>query len=188
MTPLKEKLPWLLGLLLMLGLIVVYVFEFYYFQRTFSLSRLLLPGALAGVLTGVVLGWRFSRMAEDAVDRIQIYLFWTFLTTVFFPLLVSLGNRLLSPHPVVWESVAFFEEKPYVSDRFGVLKDEKVKASGYYLFFFRNGELERIDNIHPLAPAPERGDTILIPVRKGLFGVEWVVSDRKPWRSAEVED
>jgi hypothetical protein len=188
MTTWKEKLPWLLGLLLMLGLIVVYVFEFYFFQRTFSLSKLLLPGALAGVLTGVALGWRFSRTAEDAVDRIQIYLFWTFLATVFFPLLTSLGNRLLSPHPAAWESVAFFEQKPYVSDRFGIMKGQEVKPSGYYLFFFRNGELERIDNVHPLAPAPERGDTILIPVRKGLFGVEWVVSDRQPWRSSGLEE
>ena len=65
---------------------------------------------------------------------------------------------------------------------------QEVNPSGYYLFFFRNGELERIDNQHKMSVRPEPGDTILIPVRKGLLGVKWVVSDRKPWKSAEEED
>ena len=86
------------------------------------------------------------------------------------------------------EGVAFFEEKPYVSDRFGVMKDQEVEPRGYYLFFFRNGSLERIDNRHAMSPKPERGDTILIPVRKGLFGVKWVVSDKRPWTEALLEE
>lgn len=183
MLSLKEKIAYIFLGLLMLALVALYVFEFYYFQRTFGLKGLLLVSAMLGAALGAALGWRLSRDAEDEVDRIRLYLLCIMLAAIFLPLFASLSNRLLSPHPARLESVVFFEEKPYVSERFGVLKGEEVRIAGYYLFFHREGELLRIDNRHSLSPPPQRGDTILIPVRKGIWGVNWVESDRTPWTS-----
>lgn len=157
-----------------LGLIALYALEFYYFKRTFGIKTMALVAAGIGAVIGAILGGALSRKAEDAVDRIQVFLFCIVLTAGFSPLLASLSNRLLSPHPLKWESVQFFEEKPYISERFGIMKGEKVKPRGYNLFFIRNGTLERIDNRLPLSVKPQRGDSLQIPVRKGLWGVEWV--------------
>ena len=167
--------------LVMLALVVVYVLEFYYFKRTFEVRQLLLYGALAGVLLGAVLGWRFSRVVEDSVERIQVYVFCIVLAAIFMPLLASLSNRLLSTHPVQWEDVSFIEEKSYISERFGILKGEEVNPAGYYLFFERKGEMYRIDNRHKMGVAMKRGDIFQIPVRRGLLGYSWVLSDEEPW-------
>lgn len=177
----KEKLLYIAIALLLVGGIALYVLEFYYFQRTFELRPLLLIPAALGVALGAALGWKLSRDAEDEVEQIQVYLLCIVLSALFLPLLASLSNRLLSPHPVVWEDVVFFEEKAYVSDRFGMIGDEPAKPRGYYLFILRKGKLERIDNRHSMSPAPERGEIILIPVRKGLWGASWVLSDKQPW-------
>ncbi|MBK7408875.1 MAG: hypothetical protein IPL49_05480 [Saprospirales bacterium] len=177
----QQKLLISLIALALLGLVVVYVFEFYYFQRTFHVQRLLLTGALIGAGVGAALGWRFSRVVEDSVERIQVYVFCIVLAVIFTPLLVSLSNRLLSPHPVQWEDVLFFEEKPYISERFGILKDEKVQTAGYHLFYSREGEIYRMDNRHKMGVSLKRGDIFQIPVRQGLWGFSWVLSDRKPW-------
>ncbi len=178
---LKEKIIYIAIALLLVGGIALYVFEFYYFQRTFELKPLLLIPAALGVALGAGLGWKLSRDAEDGVEQIQVYLLCIVLSALFLPLLASLSNRLLSPHPVVWEDVVFFEEKAYVSDRFGIIGGEPAKPRGYYLFILRKGKLERIDNRHSMSPAPERGEIILIPVRKGLWGASWVLSDKRPW-------
>ena len=174
--------------LALLALVVVYTFEFYYFQRIFHVKQLLLIGALIGAGVGTVFGWRLSRVVEDSVERIQVYVFCIMLAVVFMPLLVSLSNRLLSPHPVQWEDVVFFEEKPYISDRFGILKDEKVKTTGYHLFYSREGTMYRMDNRHKMGVSLKRGDTFQIPVRQGLWGFSWVLSDRKPWTHPDFSE
>ncbi|MBK6901903.1 MAG: hypothetical protein IPH04_03580 [Saprospirales bacterium] len=170
----KQKIGYFLVGLAFLGLIALYALEFYYFKRTFGIRTMSLVAAGIGAVVGVILGAALSRKAEDAVDRIQVFLFCIVLCAGFSPLLASLSNRLLSPHPVKWEGVQFFEEKAYISERFGVMKGEKVKPRGYNLFFMREGKLVRIDNRLPLPGKPQRGDTLQIPVRKGLWGVEWV--------------
>ena len=172
----KEKLLYLLLTLALLGLMAVYVLEFYYFKRTFEIKTMSWVAALIGLADGALLGWLLSRKTGDAVERIQVFFFCLVLTTVFAPLIASMSNRFFSPHPLRWESVVFFEQKPYISERFGLLQGETPKPRGYYLFFIREGVMRRIDNRKPLTKAYQRGDTLQIPVRKGLWGVEWVPS------------
>jgi len=172
--PWKERIVYTLVGLVLIGLVVAYVPEFYYFKRTFEIKTMALVAAGVGVVAGGILGVSLGRKAADTVERIQIFLLCVVLVALFSPLLASLSNRLISPQPVKMESVAFFEQKAYVSERFGFLLGEKVRTSGYYLFFIRNGKMYRMDNRRPVPGAPQRGDTMEIPVRKGLWGVEWV--------------
>jgi hypothetical protein len=172
----KERLLYATLTLAVLGLVVVYALEIYYFKRTFNPASLFIGGGAVGLVLGLFAGRRFSRTAEDAVERIQVYLFFTALTVIFTPLLASLSNRWLSPHPPRAERVIFFEEKPYRQERFGLLfwASPSDKPRGYYVFFMRDGKLERIDNRAPLSPPLKSGDSMEILVRKGLWGVEWV--------------
>ena len=175
----KERLLYATLTLAVIGLVVVYALEIYYFKRTFNPAALFIGGGALGLVLGLLVGRRFSTTAEDAVERIQVYLFFTALAVIFTPLLASLSNRWLSPHAPRAEQVIFFEEKPYRQERFGLLfwASPSDKPRGYYVFFMRDGKLERIDNRAPLRPAPQRGDTMEILVRKGLWGVDWVVGE-----------
>ena len=172
----KEKMLYAVLALAVLGLVVAYVLEFYYFKRTFGIKNMSMIAAGIGAADGALLGWVLNRKARETVEGIQLYMFCIVLTALFAPLLASLSNRLLSPHPVKMERVVFFEERPYVSEMYGIMKGEKIKPRGYFLFFMREGKLERIDNRRPMAVPLQRGDTFEIPVRKGLWGVEWVVA------------
>lgn len=162
-----------LGLLL-IGLIVLYILEFDHFNRTFEPGRMLGASAIVGALLGALLAYRLSRGAKEMIERVQIYVFCIALCAIFAPLLGSLSNRLLSFQPAREEPFIFFQQKPFAEKPFGVLQGEEVKADGYYLFFFREGKLERIKVKEPLSGSPRQGDTIYLPVRRGLWGVEWV--------------
>jgi len=172
----KERLLYAALPLGVLGLVVAYALEIYYFKRTFNMAPLFIGGGAVGLVLGLLAGRHFSRTAEDAVERIQVYLFFTALAVIFLPLLASLSNRWLSPHPPRMERVIFFEEKAYRQERFGLLfwGSPSDKPRGYYVFFMRDGKLERIDNRAPLSPPLQRGDALEISVREGLWGVEWV--------------
>jgi len=107
-------------------------------------------------------------------ERIQVYTFCIVLSTVFMPLLGSLSNRLLSPYSPESRTFEFVKEEAYFADRFGMIKGELPQPSGYYLFFYRDGHLERLSTKEPLGEGLEKGDTLSLTIKKGLWGFEWV--------------
>lgn len=170
----KDYILYTAAALGLIGLIVLYVLEFDWFNRTITLKPLIIGSLVVGALAGLGTGYRFRALGEDLVGRIQIYIFFTVLCTLFAPLFGSLSNRLLSPFPAREEAVEFIKEEAFYADRFGLIESEKPPPTGYHLFFFYRGELHRIINDHPHFSDRERGDTILLPVRKGLWGVAFV--------------
>ena len=162
----------------LVGLIALYVLEFDWFNRTFHAKTLVLVSIIAGALLGLGLGYRFREKGEDLTGRVQIYVFFTVLCALFMPLFASLSNRLLSPYPEREVPVEFIGEEGYYANRFGLVKGEMPEPTGYYLFFYHEGELHRITNDRPLFPDQERGDTVRLNMRKGLWGVRYVLKDQ----------
>lgn len=159
---------------LIIFLIVLYVFEFSHFNRTLNARRLVVGSLLVGVILGVILGRRFQDSGEDMTEKIQIYVFFIFICGLFMPLFGSLANRLLSFSAATPVPVEFVEEKPFYSSLYGMLRGERARTTGYYLFFYKDQRLHRIENKQPMFPNAQQGDTVAVPVKRGLFGVEFV--------------
>jgi hypothetical protein len=168
----------LYGFLALFGvaLIAVYVVEMYYFERMFRVGRLFGVGVLIGVGLGVLVARYFRNAEDDLTDRIQTYVFFIVLAAIFTPLLVSLSNRWLITPRCNYETVEFFEEVPN-GHSVGMMSDgETVRYSAYYLYFFRDDRLYRIENHDPISEQqpPEQGTQIEIPICRGIWGIQWV--------------
>ncbi len=164
----------LLGTLFILSLVVLYALEFRYFDRTLGFGRLLGWSLPVGAVLGGLLGYRFQRQGRERLERIQIYVFFIVLCTLFAPLFASLSNRLLSwrsPRPV---AVEFAGTDPRYASRFGLTKDEVPEANQYHLFFYRDDRLHRIKTEAPRFPEAEQGDTVVLNMKRGLWGFDIV--------------
>ncbi len=160
-----------------IGLIVLYVFEFQWLSNTFEAGKLIAQFAISGFVAGLILGWHYRYKAKDITEQIQIFCFFIFPLTLFAPLFGSLSNRLLSFHPVEMRQFEFFKETSF-SGELGIFEGARITPDAYLVFFFRNGKLERIKSRKRLFPGIERGSFIDLPVRKGFWGYEYVALEK----------
>lgn len=164
----------LLGALAFIALPVLYAIEFGYLNRTFYAGRMMMIAVIAGLCIGVLLGFRFQKSALDAVGRMRTFAVCIVVPVLTLPLLTSLSNRLLSFHPVQKVQVEFVEESPRYSSRFGAASSEAAQANSYFTFFYKDQELLKIQTRQSLFPEAQRGDTVILPIKKGLWGFEIV--------------
>lgn len=153
----------------------LYVMEFKYFDRTFSVKKLILGTMLFGALLGLVWAMNWKKQLSDQVDRLRLFLSLIIGLGLVMPYFGSLANRLIARTPVRYETVEFIGETPYFASRFGVIEGETLKPTGYYVFFFRHGQLERVKSTVSMFPENERGDAVTIPVRKGILGFSYIL-------------
>ncbi|MFN7119590.1 MAG: hypothetical protein ACK4TA_22530 [Saprospiraceae bacterium] len=158
-----------------LALPILYSVEIQYFNRTLHAGKLTLIAAIIGAIIGIGLGYWLQKQATDVVGSMRIYALCTIGCTLAMPLLVSLSNRLLHFHPVQNVPVEFVESSPRYSSRFGAASSEAVQPDNYITFFYKEQELLNIHTREALFPAAERGDTVTLPIQKGLWGFEIVV-------------
>ncbi|MBK8706347.1 MAG: hypothetical protein IPN33_24145 [Saprospiraceae bacterium] len=97
------------------------------------------------------------------------------IPALLMPLAAGLSNRLLSSHPTVPTPVIFESEKPFYSSLFGFIKEDKGKPTGYYLFFYHQDRLYRVENRTAQFGGVQRGEEVLLPMRRGLWGAVWVI-------------
>ncbi len=168
------QLKYLLITLGIIGLIVLYVFEFEWLNRTFHSGRLVFIFLLLGAIVGYFLSKKFRKTGKDWIEKLQLTLLIAVPLTLFAPLLGSLSNRLLSFRAAHSILVEFVEEKPYFASIFGVLQDEKVKPTGYRSFFYKDQQLIRLQSKTPLFERAVQGDTVQLQLKKGLWGFEFV--------------
>ena len=158
-----------LGVFLIL-LIVLYVFEFRHFDNTLRVKGLVIASLIVGALLGLLLGIRYRHRGADLTEKVQIFVFFIVISMIFMPLIGNLSNRLLSFRQAVPTEVEFVEERPYLSDRMGVIKGEEIKPTGYYLFFYHQQTLFRIKSKTARFGGLQRGDLIQLDIKKGLWG------------------
>jgi hypothetical protein len=119
-----------------------------------------------------------QRAYRDTVVRLQIVMACLFALLIVAPLLASVSNRLLSRQPLRYEEVEFVQERAFFSSRFGAIKGESQMPTGFYLFFYYEGRLMRISLEKSYFETAEDGDLISIPVKKGFWGIDFMVPSR----------
>ncbi|HMQ48070.1 MAG TPA: hypothetical protein PKA00_11920 [Saprospiraceae bacterium] len=172
----KQKLVLLAGAIAAVGLIVLYVFEFRWFDRTIQFSQLVGWSLGVGAIIGILLGRYFSQNETDLTDKIRLFLFCFFPCVLFAPFVASWSNRVAFWQESRTEPVVFVQAQAYYASRSGPLKGEKIKPSGWAYFFYYRGKLRRIKSKEQWAiPAQmNRGDTLLLNMKRGLWGFDVV--------------
>lgn len=153
----------------------LYTLEFFHFGNTFELRHLFIVALLLGLSIGLFIAFRYQYYATNAVEHFQIFASSISLMLILMPLFMSLTNRLFAFEPIRQEQVELFKVEAIISDRFGILVGEEIKPDVYYIFFIRDGELQRVKSDSPVFVDKQKGDMIDIPVLKGLWGYELVV-------------
>lgn len=168
---LNERLTYTLAGLAMLGLVVVYALEFAWFNRTLGMSSLAFYSMAVGGCIGFALGHYAARQEHGLTEKIQIYIFFGLSCTIFAPLVGSLSNRLLSPpgRPI---AVEFVSQSARYASRSGPIAGEKPVPNAFEIEFYYRQEVREITSLTPYPSTLQRGDTVLINVKPGLWGCE----------------
>ena len=169
----------LLGALVILilgGLVVELPFSMNYLQvRSFWKTSILL-GLILGTAAATGAVYLQRKDLEDSVARMQLFFTVFFALLLTTPLFMSWINRLAvsaannPPSAVIFES-----EQARFSSRFGSSRLQKPQANQYLLFFYRDGQLYRLQDDEPFFPDAQTGDTLRLNIVEGRLGYEWVV-------------
>ena len=150
-------------------LIALYANEYKYLSNTIGVQALVGGSVLLGLAAagaGLWLGrQRFTPWNRHRLEVLVIVVF----SLLFSPLFGSLLNRAFSLKS--YESFEFVSEKPYFASGYGVLKDEKIQPTGYYLLVRQNGQMHRFKyKKQAYYPLTKPGEVIMLPVQRGIFG------------------
>lgn len=163
-----------LAVLVFFCLIWLYVLEFAVLFNTIGAKSLVLGSMLVAALLAAGALW-LGRERFTPWDRhVPEVLFVLIFSVLFAPLFGSLLNRALGKNEN--QSFEFVSETPYLASNYGVLKGEKLQPTGYYLTVKERGkELRFRYETQSYYPLTNPGETILLPVRTGLFGYRVVL-------------
>ncbi len=163
-----------LAFVLIIGSIVLYVFEFRRFDMILQVKKLLLFALFVGLIIGYFIGRRLSAGEEEAFEKMRIYMIVIVLTLVFTPLYLSLINRWLDFSDTEYKEAYFEKADAYISEKYGVLKGEDVKIAGYKLILIMDQEVLQFKAKQNPFPNNKKGDKVLLPIKKGLLGVQYI--------------
>ena len=168
------KIYALLGVFAVIGLAVLYGFEYSWFDRTIGMPALVKWALGIGAFIGLIVGGYLQRQAKSRTEKAQMIVIFLVLGLVLAPLLASLSNRLLSPWPAQQQQVEFIDEEGFYSDRAPPIVGEKIEPDWFHLTFYYQGKLRRIKNKKSYFRSAERGDSILLLIKPGLWGFDVV--------------
>ncbi|MEL6973692.1 MAG: hypothetical protein AAFO02_26320 [Bacteroidota bacterium] len=174
----QTKLFLLGGLVVLIlgGLVIELPFSMNYLQvRSFWKTSVLLGLGLGIIAAVAALYYRWDDLA-DSVARMQLFFTVFFALLLTTPLFISWTNRLAIPTADVPPTTVTLEsEQARFSSRFGSSRLQKPQANQYLLFFYRDGQLYRLQDDEPFFPDAEPGDTLQLNIIRGRLGYEWVL-------------
>lgn len=170
---LKTRLSIFISVVAIFLVIVLYVLEFQWFQNSFDTKKLVVGSLLMGLAIGGFIGFAMQKYGRDWVDKAQIWMVCLVVPLLLMPLIGSITNRVFA-NQAQETKVVFWGEKAFITSRFGKLEAMSADTTGFYIFIVKDGAIQRLSWPASKFPNAQRGDTIELPVRKGLFGIELV--------------
>lgn len=167
-------IPALGSVLLFFGLVYLYTREFSILSNTIGAIWLIIGSMMVMALLGAGLIWRFRERFTPWSRHVTEIALLLLFSMLFAPLFGSLLNRTLGKSEN--QSFTFIAETPYIASGYGFMKNTSLKPTGYFLEVSdRSGQRLRLRyKKQAYYPITRRGDPILLPVRRGLFGVRVV--------------
>ena len=151
-------------------IVFLYTNEFSWYANTFNRNRMIFVGLFLGLFAGLGIAFKLQQENQEVIEKFQLYIGLMVVCAILMPLLFSMTNRILSFRGVSEESVEFIKTEAFNESRFGRIPQEK--PDGYYAFLVRKGEYIRITTKEPVYESAHKGDRVILPVKKGLWGFE----------------
>lgn len=162
------------AVVLFFAAIGLYVREFPVLFNTIGARDLVLGSLFAAVLAAGGILWYLRERFRPWERHLPEALFALVFCPLFAPLAGSLLNRSIGK--TAYEPFEFIAETPYVASGYGLLKGEKIKPGGYILTVREKGRgLQFKYKKQVYYPLTRPGETILLPVKKGLLGFRVVL-------------
>ena len=159
---------------LIIGLGLLYVLEFRWFNLTIDLQKLVVRSLLIGSVVGLFFGYHYQRFATDLTENIQLYVFFLVLAWIFSPLLGSMTNRLLAFGEGRVETTTIYHVEARHTSSYGLLKGEKITANQWRISLETTEGLLEINSKNTVLNDAKKGDQLLIRLKKGLLGAEFI--------------
>lgn len=159
------------------GVLVMSVLELKYFNNTFEAKSMVTRALILGVLIGAALSYwitkdRLDKPAMETLLKFQISIAILVFSIILMPLLASFSNRVLSFGRQAEVPVEYVAAQGFYADRYGLL--DSPEPNGYFLFVLKDGQLERFKTKTNPYPNAKENETILLTVKKGFWGYEYV--------------
>jgi hypothetical protein len=172
-----NKLKSIIGVALFFGVIYGYTHEAPYFSNTFDSNYLLFRGAALGALVGLLGFFYLKSNATDALERFQIGAFSLLLGMFIFPYLAIWSNHFFADKGPLSIKVIFQRDEPIRTGRFGISKGKLPEIDGFYTYFLKNSDFDRVRSKQQLFRGVEQGSEVELPIKKGFWGFEFVEID-----------
>ncbi|MGK0364610.1 MAG: hypothetical protein ACI85O_001667 [Saprospiraceae bacterium] len=158
---------------LVIGMFVLYAFEFEYFRRYTDISSFIITALISGLLSGIGIAYYLRDKAKNALESVQIYIFCIVLCLIFAPLIFSLTNRLVAINKYEKEVQVVKMDKRFTS-RYGTVKGEKAKPNLLKITYLDKGENHEFSTKYLTLENAKRRDYVKLNFKKGLLGFEYI--------------
>ncbi len=159
--------------LLVFATIIFASFELMHFSNTFGVKKLVFTFLILGLLFGLGLGYILSKKVKENMEKTVIIVLCSIFTMILMPILGHFTNRKIASEKVV-EQVKLSQVNIYGSSRFGIPEDGEMLPEGFHIFIIRNNKPERIRLAENIYAGFEKGATVELSTRKGLWGFDFV--------------
>jgi len=169
----KIRLYALAAVAIFVGLMMVYVRELDCLSNTIGLKPLLWGSLLVVASITAALLWRFRDRFVPLENHFPEVLCIAVFSLLFAPLWGSVLNRVVATKGS--RTFLFISERTYFSSGYGWMRQESPKPTGWMLTVNDKGKVRQFRyKKQPYFPITQPGETIELPVVKGVFGVDIV--------------
>lgn len=169
-----NKLKSIVAVALFFALIYGYALEMTYFSNTFDIRYLFFRGLAVGAIAGLLCFFYYKKNITDGLEQFQLGAFLVLIGMVVFSYLGIWSNHFFVEKRPLSMKVVFQRDEPIRTGRFGISKGKLPKIDGFYTYFLRNSDIDRVRSKQQLFRGVELGTQVELPIQKGLWGFEFV--------------
>ncbi|TVQ48386.1 MAG: hypothetical protein EA362_05750 [Saprospirales bacterium] len=168
-------------LISLLGLIIFFILLINEIPRIFNVLKLPLVLGISsgfGVIFAILFSSKVSKKAEELIERFQIYVGSIIISLILFPLLINFINRLHT-FEIEEEFVFLSVEKMYgLNFKGSARRGEIPEPTAYIVSLERKDKtVENVRFTRDITAGLNRGDTINLPVKRGIFRIQYMDTD-----------
>ena len=168
-----NKLKSIVAVAFLFGTLYGYTREVAYFSNTFDSRFLFFRGIAVGIIAGLAAFFYYKKSAIDGIERFQIGAFFILLGMFVFPYLFMWSNHFFARKDPLSIKVIFQRNEPIRTGRFGISRDKLPEIDGFYTYFLRDSEPNRVRSKQQLFQGVESGGEVELPIHKGFWGFEF---------------